>query len=174
MEDLFLASFHFFIIFTTIVRCGARHVCVDPISVSFSCLFVLILRLVPFRLTHAGRRGIGDSRRGDRQQGGVCTSIVPPPADCWRIVTHCRSCFPGAMTAVNHDDGSARLGIVGILAHFRRLGTIAGVRETAAARARPSVDDVSRLFRPELTILSVRKRWQSRIRVQPMPWSKTA
>ena len=77
MEDLFLASFHFFTIFTTIVRCGARHVCVDPISVSFSCLFVLTLRLVPWRLTHAGRRGIGDSGRGDRQQGGVCTSTVP-------------------------------------------------------------------------------------------------
>ena len=74
MEDLFLASFYLFIIFKTMVRvkhvswvcCGARQVCVDPFSVSFSCLLVLTLRLVPWRLTHAGQRGIGDSGRGDR------------------------------------------------------------------------------------------------------------
>ena len=53
------------------------RVCVDSFSVSFSCLLVLVSRFVPWRLTHAVRRGIGDSGRGDSKQGGVCASTVP-------------------------------------------------------------------------------------------------
>ena len=49
----------------SLVCCGPRHVCVDSFSVSFSCLLVLVSRFVPWRLTHAVRRGIGDSGRGD-------------------------------------------------------------------------------------------------------------
>ena len=45
----------------SLVSCGPRHVCVDSFSVSFSCLLVLVSRC----LTHAVRRGIGDSGRGD-------------------------------------------------------------------------------------------------------------
>ena len=63
----------------SLVCCGPRHVGVDSFSVSFSCLLVLVSRFVPWRLTHAVRRGIGDSGRGEEagETGAQGSDAVP-------------------------------------------------------------------------------------------------